>query len=489
MSTDQPAAADRPAPAPWWPAALVMLAFLAAAGAMIGFGSEIGRGAFDQVHYHEPAILRFAEQFPRPDVSDYLSGTTPGYHLVLAVAARAVSDAPAFLRAAASLFTVAFLGLLTRWLTPRVGPHAAAALGLATGASLYVFSAGVFLLPDNAAWLGVLAVLILALRPCFDAKTVLAGGAVMLALVLVRQSHLWAAGVLWAAAWLGTNPPPARGPADEIRTLFTQPGRRVGRTLLMALATLPAFAAVAWFVRLWGGLTVPIFHDHMQGTNPATPAFLLAQLGIIGLFHAGYWIGPGLDLARRRPGVVALVVLASLALAAAPDTTYSVEAGRYSGLWNAVRALPTLGGRTSVLLLALTPLGALVLAGWLTALDARSRWVMIAALAGFTAAMSMTLNAWQRYHEPMLLIAAALLSALNARRDPIRGATPGRAVSFARIAGPVLLFLALAAVNVAEHRRAEPAGAPLERKPGIARPLSELWPSSWDRLDRPAKPD
>ena len=29
------------------------------------------------------------------------------------------------------------------------------------------------------------------------------GGTLLLALVLVRQSHLWAAAMLWAAAWIG----------------------------------------------------------------------------------------------------------------------------------------------------------------------------------------------------------------------------------------------------------------------------------------------
>ncbi|MCC5822919.1 MAG: hypothetical protein LAT64_04660 [Phycisphaerales bacterium] len=472
---------------PWWPVLAVVGAFLAAALPLIGSGFERGRGAFDQVHYHEPAVLRFAEQFPRPDVSDYLSATTPAYHLILAVPARAVSDDPGFLRLVGALFTVALLVLLTRWLTPRVGPWPAVAMGLSLPASLYVFSAGAFILPDNMAWTGVLAILLIALRPRFDRVTLLAGGGVLLALVLTRQNHLWAAGALLAAAWLGSAFRPRPGPLAEIHSLFDAPAERLGRTGLMALCLLPAFGAVAAFVAVWGGLTVPIYHDYMQGVNPATPAFILAQIGVIGVFHAGYWLRPGLDLLRERRALLLLAALGGLLLAAVPPTTYSVEAGRYSGLWNAVRAAPVLFGHSSTLLLVLAPVGAVTLAAWLAGVGPRARWILLGTLFGFTLAVSMTLNAWQRYHEPMLLMNAALLSALCAVRErerPDRAGPPAPAMlRRARLAGPLLLVALLGAINLNEHRRAEPVGPPLERKEGIERPLRDLWPDNWRRLE------
>ena len=472
---------------PWWPVLGVVGAFLAAALPLIGSGFERGRGAFDQVHYHEPAVLRFAEQLPRPDVSDYLSATTPAYHLILAIGTRAVSEDPRFLRLMGALFTVALLALLTRWLTPRVGPWPAVAMGLSLPASLYVFSAGTFILPDNMAWTGVLAVLLIALRPRFDCVTLLAGGGVLLALVLTRQNHLWAAGALLAGAWLGSAFRPRPGPLAEIRSLFDAPSERLRRTGLMALCLLPAFAAVAGFAFIWGGLTVPIYHDYMQGINPATPAFVLAQIGVIGVFHAGYWLRPGLELLRERRGVLLLAALGGLLLAAVPPTTYSVETGRYSGLWNAVRAAPVLFGHSSTLLLVLAPIGAVILAAWMSGVGPRARWILLGALFGFTLAVSATLNAWQRYHEPMLLMTGAVLSALCAARErelPDRANPPVPAMlGRARLAGPLLLVAMLGAVNVHEHLTAEPVGPPIEHKQGIERPLSELWPDSWRRLE------
>ncbi|HHN78425.1 MAG TPA: hypothetical protein ENK11_07120, partial [Phycisphaerales bacterium] len=368
---------------PWWPVVLVVGAFLLAAVPLIVTQHDRGRGRFDQVNYHEPAILRFAEQLPRPDVSDYLSATTPGYHLVLAVAARVISPSPVVLQLVGALFTVGLLGLLTRWLTPRAGAGPAAAMGLGLAASIYVFSSGVFLLPDNAAWLGVLGVLLIALRPRIDRITLFGGGAVLLALVLTRQSHLWAAGTLWAAGWLGAEFHPKPGVVGEIRSLLSDFPARLRRLLVVMLATLPAFAAVGWFVHLWGGLTVPIYHDYMQGVNPATPAFILAQIAVIGAFHAGFWFRPGWELVRRKPGLVLGVLAMGVLIAVLPATTYDPDAGRYSGLWNIAKKFPDIGGHTNVFLLVLAPAGAAILAAWLAGLDARSRWIMLAALAGF----------------------------------------------------------------------------------------------------------
>ncbi len=464
---------------------LVVGVFLLAAVPLIVTQHNRGRGRFDQVNYHEPAIIRFAEQLPRPDVSDYLSATTPGYHLVLAVVARVISPSPVVLQLVGALFTAGLLGLLTRWLTPRAGPGPAAAMGLGPAASIYVFSSGVFLLPDNAAWLGVLGVLLIALRPRIDRVTLLGGGAVLLALVLTRQSHLWTAGALWAAGWLGAEFHPKPGVAGEIRSLLGDFPARLRRMLPVMLATAPAFAAVGWFVSLWGGLTVPIYHDYMQGVNPATPAFILAQIAVIGAFHAGYWTRPGWDLVRRKPGLVLAVLAIGALIALLPETTYDHDSGRYSGLWNIAAKFPDIGGRTNVLLLVLAPAGAGILASWLAGLDARRRWIMLAALAGFAAAVSSVHNAWQRYHEPMLLMSAALMSALVAEREP---RPAHRIIGFARWSGPVALALLLGALTAQKFRSESPIGAPIRVQEGVRRPLQDLWPEHWERVEE-RRPD
>lgn len=484
-----PARAER---TPCWPTVVVVGLFLAVAVPMIVTQHDRGRGRFDQVNYHEPAIYRFAEQLPTPDVSNYLSATTPAYHLILAVVSKYISESLVILQLVGMLATVGLLTLLVRWLTPRAGPAQAAVLGLAFVSSLYVFSAGVHLLPDNMAWLGVLACLLIALRPRFDAVTLIGGGAVLLVLVLTRQSHLWAAGPLLAAAWLGSAFAGDRSPIREVGGLLGELPSRLGRTAVMALAILPAFGAVWWFSRIWGGLTVPIYHDYMQGPNPATPAIVLAQLAVIAVFHAGYLIVPAWRLVRTKPVTVALVILAGLAVAVIPETTYDPDSGRYSGLWNIANKAPDLAGRTNSLLLVLVPAGAVALAVWVSAVGARSRWVLLAAAAGFTAAVTMTFNAWVRYHEPFLLLFSAIGSGLivlqersdagdSADRDAGR---PGSLLGLMRLAGPAVLALLLAAVTVLKSVTEDRVIEPKRSQPSISTPLSDLWPQRWPRLER-----
>ena len=59
--------------------------------------------------------------------------------------------------------------------------------------SLYVLSSGAWLLPDNAGWWGVAGLLVLGFRQRVDGWSVAGSGLVLLALVLVRQIHLWVA--------------------------------------------------------------------------------------------------------------------------------------------------------------------------------------------------------------------------------------------------------------------------------------------------------
>src|SRR5215204_5263041 len=70
------------------------------------------RALFDQDVYHLRAIRTFAQQWPHPDFHDYASATTPGYHLLLALIDRYVSDSVVALRVAGATFTLGMLATL-----------------------------------------------------------------------------------------------------------------------------------------------------------------------------------------------------------------------------------------------------------------------------------------------------------------------------------------------------------------------------------------
>lgn len=132
----------------------------------------------------------------------------------------------------------------------------------------------------------------------------------------------------------------------------------------------------------------------------------------------------------------------------------------------------------------------IAVAGWLSGLDARSRWVMLGALCGFAAAMAMPKNAWTRYHEPFLLMWSAVASAMIAARSPDRS-SPERFVRTLGIAG---LCLVLAAVSGLKLTRSERVTEPKWSQKSLDRPLGSLWPQSWlekwgDLADRPAEDD
>lgn len=447
-----------------WVAALAaILLFYACALPIVFSGHALeGRAASDQLNYHEPVIHTFADAWPTPDLSNYHSATTPFYHLLLAGVEAAFEPARRVLMLAGSLFTAGLIGLLV--LALPAGPRRALVLALPAVASLYVFFPGVWLLPDNAGWLGVLGVLLLTLRAGIGWRTMAAAGLILAALVMVRQIHLWAAGLIWAAAWLG---PDSGGPADperpidiaaRVRDLFSGIPGRLKRLLPAVLVTVPAILAVAYFYWLWDGFVVPRYQDHARGGydgwNPATPAFHLAVVGSFMPFFAGY-LWPGLQRLVRSPAVLTGVVLLALVLVILPETSYAAETGRKSGLWNLVKVLPVIAGHTSPVLLVLAPVGAVGIAALLSQMRPRRGWMYLAAIAAFNAAQTMSPQLWQRYHEPFILIMLAMMSA-----EVSRGGAAVQAWARAwRWAGPIVLAMGLGALTAFTLLTDSPAAA------------------------------
>ncbi len=435
----------------------VALAAWAGYALIVLAGWQSSRAAFDAGAYHLVVIEGFARTWPAADVSDYLSATTPGYHWLLAAAARAGASTTG-LELIGALVAAAMVGVLGWWSVrvSRWGPGWLAALPLA--ASVYVVHAATSVLPDNAGWLCVLGVLLLCLRPPRGLGWIVVG-AVLLALVLFRQSHAWAAGVLVAAGWLGVS-----GALLPRRDRFTaDASRKLAGAAAGALAALPAVVALAIFVWIWGGLVPPTFAGQAGSEHPnvqsqlslVAPGFILMLVGLYAPFFAGWWWG-GLRASPRRALVFAVVGGAvGLGLALVGPSTFSLEAGREGGFWRIIRAGPVVGGRTSVVLVALSVLGGVMAGACGSALPARQRWLLLIALGGFAAAQVVNANTWQRYYEPFVLMLLGAASALCVRgeragdgADETLGPLPEPAlVRLWRVAGPVLLTLGLAGLT------------------------------------------
>lgn len=450
----------RPRPGRWWTLATIWSSiFLLAASLVWSLGLNRGRGQYDQINYHLPVIRQFLSQWPDVDLSDYQSATTPGYHLVLAFTSRMFNfqgELP--LRILASGFTIAMLALLAAMMHRRsrdsgIATPTLALLGLPVVCSMYVFTPGVWLQPDNAGWLGVLAMIALTWQAhAAHGWRLIAQALVLALLVLVRQSHAWT-GVLVLASSSIHAASTANVPTTS-RVPYLRP------ILSSGLVGVPALLLLVYFLRLWHGLTPPSFASQHAGGNLAAPAFTLALFAVYSLFFIAWFLPDLLRIAKHRWYLLYFAATIGIILAVVPETTFLREP-RSSGLWNLVGAMDarglTLFGRTSPLILLLAPLGAVAVVGWLATLSRPRALYALALLAGFTLAQSANANAWQRYFEPMLLMGIALLAA---------GVKPAasRLLNILSQLGPLALSLLLAALTFHSLTRTEAFPVPTNPK-------------------------
>lgn len=474
--------------------------FLLVAGGVILSGIIPHRVAYDQLLYHQQAIEIFARQWPTPDLSDYLSATTPGFHLAMAFLERQFAIGVRGMQVACTLIAFALLWWLGSVARVSMRPWHAAALVLPVGASMYVFASGAWVLPDNLAWLGVLAMVLLSLSPRMGVRELALGGIVLVALVSTRQVHAWTGGLLFAAAWLSAGDGPLRatprsgacmptGLAGDVRTvLLDDMGRRCVMGALALAACLPAALVLVHFYGLWGGLVPPTFQHQYHTANPAGPAFVLAVFGFVACFCAG-WVAPRVAEAwRRRPALLMAFVLAGLALALAPVTTAGSNAdyfaGRRSGLWDIAARLPMVAGRCSVLIVGLATMGALTLGAFASLWKARPAIILACAFLGYGLAMAAGGELWQRYAEPFALVMMVVTLGLDApNRATARTCEPGRLERFAPL-GACVLTLLFVAMNVRDVRKPSTQlvtdPAPPSVTPSVQHPVPRR-DSPWDR--------
>lgn len=377
------------------------------------------RGELDQEVFHLRAVRMFAAQWPAFDLVNYSSATTPGYHLLLATAAKVVGTGETAMRLLGATFGVALVGLAAGYFRIRgCSALESVLLALPLAVSLYTFSSAAWVLPDDAAWLAILATLIVA----FEAprRAWLLGGLALLFLVLVRQIQVWAIAPLVASAWIGDE---ARQGGSLRQAFLSRPRARLRRSLPMIAAAVPAVGALIAFFLLWGG-AVPPAGEGNAGGNAAMPVVVLALAGGFGALFSGYLWGAfkRLDARARTLGVVAGAAILATLLSLLPPTSYNAEDGRSTGVWEVAKRLPTLEDH-SLLMVGLAGLGAAVIAAWVFALRRRDALIWLTAWVAFTAANAASEAAWQRYLEPFVLImfalAASRLPRDRSERPPI----------------------------------------------------------------------
>ena len=389
------------------PELLLSALFVLLVAPVIASGGGGTAGFEDEQRYHLRTTWDLADELPSPDLDGLHSATTPGLHLVVAVFARLVSDDRAAMEAFASLFSIAMV-LAAYWLISRFADRwLAFLLTLPLLLSHYVLQSAAWLNTDNAAMLFIVLALGAALRVAETGRGYALGGLFILLAAFVRQLALWAAGpFVFAAALAGGLIPGLRRGGDDRPTIRP--------VVLAGLATLPAVAMLVYFVIRWGQLTPPELAGQ-SGTSAAAIPFTLAIVGVFGPFFA-LAVAVREDLRGRAP-VVAAAIGALLAFAAPTSHDDSPPHGPRTGggVWELVRATPSVADRSFTMAVLAALGGALLVVLWRAASRnamQRPAAVMLVAVASIALAQAGTIRTYQRYFEPPLLVCLALLTTL-----------------------------------------------------------------------------
>jgi hypothetical protein len=219
----------------------------------------------DEEIYHYPIILRFIETFPRMELWNYRSATTPFFYVLFATIGKIVSATLPFLRGVNVVISYACALLLFFMfrLPLKIDVWTSLLITLVLILSPYFFGISFLLLTDNLAALFAIAAIFNTLLYKNQGRWNLLAFAALFAscAVLTRQLYLWLFVLVLAASLLRDRSDPARSVSGTF-----------------ALLTLAAAPLVVLFVS-WGSFNPPssVSFAHL---NLRAVGFFTACLGL-----------------------------------------------------------------------------------------------------------------------------------------------------------------------------------------------------------------
>lgn len=348
-------------------------------------------GAKDEIRFHYPTILTFAEQFPQPDLIHYPSATTPLYHLFMACFAFLFGPGILSLRLISSLFSLAALLLIHHFLAGRGDRRKALYFTVLLMFSPYFIGPAIRLSTDNGALLfAVLSIYMLETASPGMGRNFLVNLTILVT-VLIRQLYAWLIGAFLIFGWFRT---PSCSAGDKLRSV-----------LLPVLLPVTGLGA---FILLWQGLTPPRFSaEHAAfSLNPEALVYMVSLVGAYGIFF-GLWLFRlhNRRAARIYPILILIAVAAGYIFLCPVSNAYSAELGERGGaLWLAASLLPNiLSG--SVLFLVLFPVGIVFLYILGRYLIARQDILIILCFLLWFLANMTNHKTFQKYYDPFILFA------------------------------------------------------------------------------------
>ena len=373
------------------PIILVLLVLYAGILPLIYFNYNEGRAFYDQSVFHYPTIIHFTESL---DFSNYACTSTPGYHLILAFVNKWIFSSELVLKVVNSIFTASIFVIFARVLGQSFSPIKTVVICLPAITSIYIFPAGVWLIPDNLSWLTILLVVHLVMKPYQNYRSFWLCGVFFAISILVRQTNIWLSLPIFVS--LGINSFEQLGKGIISKNIY------YFRTFLVLV---PGIVILLMFIYIWGGLVPPRFQSLYQAPNFAVPAFFLSVFLFTAIFYLPFMVAPIKKIMANKSSlyIIAIAFLCGLILSITTDTNWNSEEGRLSGLWNLVKIAPVFGGK-SILLIIMTSFGASLLAAWLLILNSKYRWLMISSIVGFITVNTVGHFVYERYFSGFIFI-------------------------------------------------------------------------------------
>ncbi|MCC7380158.1 MAG: glycosyltransferase family 39 protein [Chitinophagaceae bacterium] len=348
--------------------------------------------ASDEPIYHYPTILKFAEQLPFPDVSDYNSATTPLFHLVFAAASKIIGTDIQTLRLFNVLISCVILLILFKILQSRFKLTKVNAFLFAFifACSPYYFREAFVVVTDNfpVLWLLCFFNFYFKYKEEHNQRFFLLSAFFLLLLCLTRQTYLFVCIAVIIDQLLRTG----------------STSKKIKNSAWILLASLPTLI----FFFIWKGLTPPTFanlHTRESLVNIKVFLYGLSILGFYSLFIPS--LSSYGELFTKKNMIIKVVCLVVSSWIVLFFLQIVKDPKDFGYIWHIAESVPELAN-SSLLFYILMPMGVITL---LNIWQKEGISFLILFLVGLFISEMPNKIIFQRYYDNSILISLIFFSA------------------------------------------------------------------------------
>lgn len=365
--------------------------------------------AKDEMYCHYKVIEQFYNQFPNFYLKDYLSTTTPLYHIIMAIICMIFSLSKYVVRVSGVILSTIGLYITYRYLQAKNNNFIKNCFIITCmSVSLYIIGPATRASTDNLAFFFVIIALFLLdndIQTEQKNRNIILGVIFSIASILTRQFYVWIAGVIFLRIF---------DPKVEKRSKHLY----FWGSIISAMSLLP-------FLLLWRGLTTPTYQDrYTSGSlmNLDVITFIICLLGFFTLLFrfTNYkeYIS-FLQIKKNRSLAIILAGIAILYLIVNPLEIINDPTIQGGWLLSVASKFPSLAG-TSILVWGLFILGFGELYRLIMISISNKQFVIISAFVLWALCNSFSSILYQKYYEPFVLFFVGYYLDTNNEENKIR---------------------------------------------------------------------